>query len=129
MRGNAARVIGALALGITALLASGCSGGGGGGDKATACKNMKQEISDFGKKQTSDPRQVGQAYSDLAKKFRSQATNAGDDKVKSAAAKAATALDGLSADMRSLAAGNVKVPNTQALQSSFAELQKACGNA
>jgi hypothetical protein len=127
MRGTAARVIGALAIGTAALLASGCSGGGGG-DKTTACKNMKQDIVDFGQKQSSDPRQVGQAYSDLAKKFRDESKNIGDDKVKSAAAKASTALDGLSADMRSMAAGNVKVPNTQALQSSFAELQKACGN-
>lgn len=126
MRGNAARVVGALAIGTAALVATGCSGGGG--DKTAACKNMKQEIADFGKKQSSDPRQVAQAYSDLARKFRDESKNAVDDKVKSAAAKASTALDGLSADMRSLAAGNVKIPNTQALQSSFAELQKACGN-
>jgi hypothetical protein len=71
---------------------------------------------------------VGRAYADLAKKFRAEAKNAGDDKVKAAAVKAASALDDLSADMHSLAAGNVKVPNTQALQSSFVELQKACGN-
>jgi hypothetical protein len=121
MRGNAVRIIGALVLGLVS--AAGCSGGG---DKATACKNMKQEISAFGTKQSSDPRQVAQAYSDLARKFRAESKNAGDGKVKSAATKASTALDGLSADMRSLAAGNVKIPNTQELQSSFAELQRAC---
>jgi hypothetical protein len=126
MRGNAARVIGALTLGTAAVLASGCSGGDA--DKSTACKNMKQDIADFGKNQNSDPRQVGQAYADLADKFREESKGLGDDKVRTAAAKASTALDGLSADMRSLAAGNVKVPNTQALQSSFAELQNACGN-
>jgi hypothetical protein len=126
MRGNASQVLVALTIGAAALLASGCSGGGNGGDKTTACNNLKQYIADFGKDQ-SDPKQVAQAYSDMAKKFRDESKNVGDDKVKSAATKAATALDGLSADMRSLAAGNVKVPNTQALQSSFAELRKACG--
>jgi hypothetical protein len=121
MRGNAVRVIGALVLGLVSV--SGCSGGG---DKATACKHMKQEITAFGTKRSSDPRQVAQAYADLARKFRAESKNAGDDKVESASSKASTALDGLSADMRSLAAGNVKIPNTQELQSSFAELQRAC---
>jgi hypothetical protein len=123
----AVRVTGALAIGTAVLLTSGCSGGGGGKDKTTACENLKQHIADFSKDQR-DPKQVAQAYSDMAQKFRDESNRAGDDKVKSAAVKAATALDGLAADMRSLAAGNVKAPNNQALQSSFAELRNACGN-
>lgn len=125
MRGTAARVAGAVAL-LSALAA--CSGGGRDTQTIAACGNMKHAISAFDRGRPIDPQSIGQAYADVAHQVRAQIGKVKDDSVRTAALKVADALDALADDMRAYAAGNFKVPATDRLTSSVAELQRACGS-
>jgi hypothetical protein len=125
------RTVGALVLGGAVLTSAACSSGHGSSrteSRSVACENMKQAISRYNPSGSGqqDLQAVAKAYTDTATKIRSEAARVNDDPVKSAAAKVATALDSLAADMRSMAQGNVRPMDFNQLTGAVAELQNAC---
>lgn len=128
MRGIAARGAGALALLAAVALTAGCSGGGPDAATTAACGTMKHEINTFDGRLATDPQSIGQAYAEMAGRLRAQIAKIKDESVRTAALRVVAALDALADEMRAFAAGNFKIPATDRLTSSVAELQHACSS-
>ncbi|WP_141956297.1 hypothetical protein [Actinoallomurus bryophytorum] len=111
-----------------ALSATAC----GSADKKAACGKLQKTITDVSKKgmtQISDPNGLAETYSNGANQMRQQGKDSGDDKVEKAANDAATALENLGQQVKSIAGGGSttpKMPDVAPLTNAGAELKSAC---
>lgn len=125
------RITGTLML--TAALALSAAACAGSGDKTAACRKLQstiQEASQTGMTQTSDPNGLAETYANAATRMRQEGKAAGDDAVEKAANHAATALETLGGQVKSLAAGGgttPQMPDTNDLINAGKELKSACG--
>jgi hypothetical protein len=125
---SAVRIVGVCAISATlALSAAAC----GSADKKAACDKLQKTITDVSQKgmtQISDPNGLAETYANGAKTMRQQGKDSGDDKVEKAANDAASALDSLGSQMKSLGSGGTPhMPDTGPLISAGTELKSACG--
>ncbi|HZE33954.1 MAG TPA: hypothetical protein VE198_21300 [Actinoallomurus sp.] len=130
MRISAVRVAGVCAVSaVLALSATAC----GSADKNAACDKLQKTISDVSQKgmtQISDPNGLAETYSNGANQMRQQGKDSGDDKVEKAANDAASALETLGQQVKSLSSGGSttpKMPDVAPLTNAGAELKSACG--
>jgi hypothetical protein len=127
VRISAVRIVGACAVSATlALSATAC----GSADKSAACDKLQKTISDVSKKgmtQISDPNGLAETYAGGAGQLRQEGKDSGDDKVEKAANKAATAMDDLGQQMKSMSAGGTpQMPDIAPLTNAGVELKSAC---
>jgi hypothetical protein len=118
---------------LTAALALSATACAGGGDKKAACDKLQSTMQDISKKgmsQISDPNGLAQTYAEGANTLRQQAKDAGDGGVENAANHAASALETLGQQVRSVASSGSttpQMPDTSSLISAGTELKSACG--
>lgn len=118
---------------LTAVLALSAAACGGSGDKAAACQKLQATIQDTSQKgmtQVSDPGALAQTYAGAATTMRQEGKASGDDAVEKAANHAATALENLGNQVKSLAGGGSttpQMPDTTDLINAGKELKSACG--
>jgi hypothetical protein len=129
VRISAVRFAGVCAISAAlALSAAAC----GSADKTAACGKLQKTISDVSQKgmtQISDPNGLAETYSNGANQMRQQGKDSGDDKVEKAANDAATALENLGQEVKSMASGGSttpKMPDVAPLTNAGAELKSAC---
>ena len=129
MRISAVRVAGVCAISAAlALSATAC----GSANKKAACDKLQKtitEVSQKGMTQVSDPNGLAQTYSAGANTMRQEGKDSGDDKVQKAANDAASALESLGQQVKSIAtSGNTtpQMPDVTKLTSAGAELKSAC---
>jgi hypothetical protein len=125
----AVQIAGACA--ITAALALSVAACGSQGKKAACDKLQKTitEVSQKGMTQVSDPNGLAQTYSAGANTMRQEGKDSGDDKVEKAANDAASALDSLGQQVKSIATSgstSPQMPDVTKLTSAGAELKSAC---
>jgi hypothetical protein len=129
VRISAVRIAGACA--ITAALALSVAACGSQ-DKKAACDNLQKTITDVSRKgmtQVSDPNGLAQTYSAGANTMRQQGKDSGDDEVEKAANDAASALDSLGQQVKSIATSGSttpQMPDVSKLTNAGAELKSAC---
>ena len=115
------------AVAAAALLAAGLSACSSN-DK-DACEGIKTALTDVSKQgldQVSDPKALEKTYADGAARIREEAKDAGGD-VKSAAEKAASAMESLGKQVGALSgSSNPQTPDTKPLTDAGKELQDAC---
>ncbi len=118
---------------LTTALALSAAACGGSGDKAAACQKLQSTIQDASQKgmtQVSDPNGLAQTYANAATTMRQEGKDSGDDAVEKAANHAATALENLGNQVKSIAAGGStmpQMPDTSDLINAGKELKSACG--
>ena len=129
MRKSAVRIAGACAItAALALSATAC----GSQDKKAACDKLQKTITEVSQKsltQVSDPNGLAQTYSAGANTMRQEGKDAGDDKVEKAANDAASALESLGQEVKSIAASGSttpQMPDVSKLNSAGIELKSAC---
>ena len=130
MRISAVRVAGVCAISAAlALSATAC----GSADKKAACDKLQKTITSVSQKgmtQISDPNGLAETYSNGATQLRQQGKDSGDDKVEKAANDAASALEALGQQVKSIAAGGSttpQMPDVAPLTNAGVELKSACG--
>lgn len=106
---------------LVAVSVSGC----GSGDSARSCREMRQVMSGFSRPQPRGADAMVGLYTGAATKVRRFAEKAGDGQVRSAGERLAVALDGVAGELRR-SGGRSLVPDTAALTSANAEVQRAC---
>lgn len=119
MRGT---IVGACVITLALALTAGC---GNDAKKKAACTQLKTTFAAVSAKatqQTGDPAQLAQAYASSAQTVRTEGNRAGG-KVAQEAERAATALEGLGAQLRS-----GSTPDTTSLVGAINSLQKTCGS-
>jgi hypothetical protein len=126
---SAVRIAGACALAAALTIsATAC----GAAQKKDACDKLQKTISDVGKQgmaQVSDPAGLAQTYSNGANTMRQEGKDSGDAKVEKAANDAATALENLGNQVKSIATSGSttpQMPDVSALTSAGEELKSAC---
>ena len=130
MRISAVRVAGVCA--VSAALALSATACGGSADKKAACDKLQKTITSVSQKgmtQISDPNGLAETYSNGANQMRQQGKDSGDDKVEKAANDAASALETLGQQVKSLAGGGSttpKMPDVAPLTNAGTELKSAC---
>lgn len=130
MRIPAVRIAGACAL--TATLAISTAACGSAQKKSAACDKLQKtitEVSQKGMTQISDPNALAVTYAGGAATMRQEGKDSGDDKVEKAANDAATALENLGAQVRSIATSGStapRMPDVAPLTSAGQELKAAC---
>ena len=129
MRKSAVRITGVCALtAALALSAAAC----GSQDKKAACDNLQKtitEVSQKGMTQVSDPNGLAQTYAGGAATMRRQGKDSGDDKVEKAANDAASALESLGRQVKTIATSGSttpQMPDAGKLTAAGAELKSAC---
>jgi Flp pilus assembly protein TadD len=129
VRTSAVRIAGACA--ITAALALSVAACGSQ-DKKAACDKLQKtitEVSQKGMTQVSDPNGLAQTYSAGANTMRQEGKDSGDDKVEKAANDAASALESLGQQVKSIATSgstSPQMPDVTKLTNAGAELKSAC---
>lgn len=129
MLSSAVRLAGVSALTTAlALSAAAC----GSQDKKAACDKLQNTITEVSRKgmtQVSDPNGLAQTYSSGAATMRQQGKDSGDDKVEKAANDAASALESLGQQVKTIATSGSttpQMPDAGKLTSAGVELKSAC---
>jgi hypothetical protein len=129
VRISAVRVVGACALAASlALSATAC----GSASKKSACdklQNTIKEVSQKGMTQISDPNGLAETYSNGANTMRQEGKDSGDAKVEKAANNAATALENLGNQVKTIATSGSttpQMPDVAPLTNAGVELKNAC---
>lgn len=130
MRISAVRIAGVCA--VAAALTFSAAACGGSGDKKAACDKLQKTIADVSQKgmtQVSDPNGLAETYSSGANTMRQEGKDSGDSKVEKAANDAASALETLGQQVKSIATSGSttpQMPDVSKLTSAGAELKSAC---
>lgn len=131
MRTTPMRIAGACAL--TAALALSATACAGSGNKKAACDKLQKTITDVsqqGMTQVNNPSALAQTYANGASTMRQEGKDSGDGDVEKAADHAASALEGLGQQVKTVAGSGSttpQMPDTSNLISAGQELKKACG--
>lgn len=131
MRISAVRIVGVCA--VAAALTVSTAACSGSQDKAAACGKLQKTINDISQKgmtQVNDPNGLAQTYSAGANTMRQEGKDSGDGGVEKAANDAASAMDTLGQQVKTLAASSgstpPQMPDFSKLTSAGVELKSAC---
>lgn len=115
---------------VTVALALSTTACGSSGDKKAACDKLQKTIADVsqqGMSQTNDPNGLATTYANGAATMRQEGKSSGDSKVEKAANDAATALETLGTQVKTISSGGTpQMPDTSSLISAGTELKSAC---
>jgi hypothetical protein len=130
VRISAVRVAGVCAISAAlALSATAC----GSANKKAACAKLQKtitEVSQKGMTQISDPNGLAETYSNGANTMRQEGKDSGDGKVEKAANDAASALETLGQQVKSISTSGSttpQMPDVAPLTNAGVELKSACG--
>ncbi|GLY78303.1 hypothetical protein [Actinoallomurus iriomotensis] len=115
---------------VTAALALSATACGGSEQKNSACDKLQQTIANVtktGMTQVGDPNALSGTYANGAKQMREQGKDSGDDDVEKAANEAASAMDSLGRQMKTLGSGGTpQMPDATPLNTAGRHLKTAC---